>query len=85
LKFHMPLLEAVKAHRPDYGCLTSWTWMPSLEHVCFGSLPKLLKIADPYKGHHPRARKTRLLAPLSLIFYEEQIHFVPPPSYWLKI
>ena len=36
---HMPLLEAVEVHWPDDECLTYWTWMPSLEHVCFGLLP----------------------------------------------
>ena len=39
---HMPLLEGVKFYWLDDGCLTYWTWMPSLEHVCFGMLPKLL-------------------------------------------
>ena len=49
----MPLLEGVKFYWLDDGGLSYWTWMPSLEHVFFGMLPKLLNIADFYKGQHP--------------------------------
>jgi hypothetical protein len=60
-KVHMALLEAVKVHWPDDGYLTHWTWMPSLEHVCFGLLSKLLNIDDPYKGN-THMQETCLLA-----------------------
>ena len=42
LNVHMPLLEAVKVLWPEDECFAHWTWMPSLEHVCFELLPKLL-------------------------------------------
>ena len=57
------------------GCLTYWTWMPSLEHVYWELLPKLLTIADSYKGQHLQAKRTRLLTQVLLVtFYEDQIH-----------
>ena len=45
LGVHVSLLEVVKVHWPDDGCLAYWTWVPFLELVCYGMLPRLLKIA----------------------------------------
>jgi hypothetical protein len=47
----MPLLEVVKVHWPNDGCLSYKIWIPSLELVWFGLLPKMLNIVYSYIGN----------------------------------
>ena len=82
---HIPLLEVIKVHWPNDGCLTYWTWISSLEHVCFGLLPKLLHMVDSYKGQHPWTR--RLASSLKTYWPSTRIKFTlehHSPSYQTK-